>query len=991
MMRNIYLYKCFACIKSIKKAFAFFVYICCCSFTSIAQCPPNIDFEQGNFTGWQCYSGSFFNTVVINPLPIPPTPGRHDLISAATVPAFDPWGNFPTLCPNGSGYSIRIGLQTTGNTADRVTYTFTIPPTQNNFSLIYNYAIVINNSGGHPPVIQPRLTISVRNLTNNTIDTCSSFDIAYSNANPLPGFQNAPSNPNVKFKPWAANSINLNGNAGNTIEISFTATGCGNSPSGSHFGYAYVDVNTQCSSSFVGAAYCPDDTTINVTAPFGYEFYKWWDITDPTVILANTQTINFTPPPPSGMTLRVALEPYDGYGCFDTLTVQLMDTLNVFANAGPDTLSCQNAPVPLGINSTPGFVYSWSPVAGLSNPNISNPVASPSVTTTYILTVRNFGGGCLTTDTVIVNAAVLDTALQVTGPLTGCITASNPTVLKVNPADSIQWYRNNIAIPGANDTIYNVVQTGTYHATVFSFIGCSLSTTGINITVNPFPAAGFTANFLNQCFNNHQFVFTNNSTIAFGTMQYNWDLGDGTTATTNNVTHSYLLPGTYIVKLLVTSDQGCADSISYTVNVYDSPVAGFNVNTNEQCTYNNQFIFTNTSTLAAGTMQYNWDLGDGNSTTSRDVTHIYALPGTYSVRLTVTTDKGCIEDSVFDVTVNPMPVVGFTEPIAQQCFGNNQFNFINNSTILTGTMQYAWTLGDGNTATTTDVTHSYAQPGVYPVKLIATSDKGCVDSSSVMTVKVFPYAKADFYVEPVCVNLRLPLTNKTINNTATPLNFYWDFGNGQTSSMITPVYSYPAAGTYTLSLTVNTNLCPQTLSVKQVQIVIDAPAIGIRYPEKDAVFNYDERLQARQIGSSVIWSPAISLSNRYSYSPYFRGINPQLYTIALKTLAGCVTVDTQFVKTYKKIEIYVPNAFTPGSNGLNDYLRPHLMGFVKVNYFRVYNRWGKLLFQMQSDKPGWDGRVKGQLYELQTVVWMIEAVDVDGKTHQRQGTTIILH
>ena len=559
------------------------------------------------------------------------------------------------------------------------------------------------------------------------------------------------------------------------------------------------------------------------------------------------------------------------------------------------------------------------------------------------------------------------------------------------PADSIQWYRNNIAIPGANDTIYNVVQTGTYHATVFSFIGCSLSTTSITITVNPFPSAGFTANSLNQCFNNHQFVLTNNSTIAFGTMLYNWDLGDGTTATTNNVTHSYLLPGTYIVKLLVTSDQGCADSISYTVNVYDSPVAGFNVNTNEQCTYNNRFIFTNTSTLAAGTMQYNWDLGDGNSTTSRDVTHIYALPGTYSVRLTVTTDKGCIEDSVFDVTVNPMPVVGFTEPNAQQCFINNQFNFINNSTILTGTMQYAWSLGDGTTAATTDVTHSYAQPGAYFVKLVATSDKGCVDSSSVMTVKVYPYAKANFYVEPVCVNLRLPLTNKTINNTATPLNFLWDFGNGQTSNMINPVYSYPAAGTYTLSLTVNTNLCPQTLSVKNVQIVIDAPVVGIRYPDKDAVFNYDERLQARQIGSSVIWSPAISLSNRYSYTPYFRGINPQLYAIALKTLAGCVTVDTQFVKTHKKIEIYVPNAFTPGSNGLNDYLRPHLMGFVKVNYFRVYNRWGKLLFQMQNDRPGWDGRVKGQLYELQTVVWMIEAVDVDGKTHQRQGTTVLLH
>ena len=150
------------------------------------------------------------------------------------------------------------------------------------------------------------------------------------------------------------------------------------------------------------------------------------------------------------------------------------------------------------------------------------------------------------------------------------------------------------------------------------------------------------------------------------------------------------------------------------------------------------------------------------------------------------------------------------------------------------------------------------------------------------------------------------------------------------------------------------------------------------------------QLQARQIGNTVLWTPATSLSNRFSYIPTFRGLNPQLYTIQLKTASGCVTVDTQFVKTRKKIEIYVPNAFTPGSNGLNDYLRPVLMGFVKVNYFRVYNRWGKMLFQMQSDQPGWDGKVNGQFVDPQTYVWMIEAVDVDGIVHKKQGTTVLI-
>lgn len=959
------------------------------SKTTYAQCPPNIDFEQGDYRNWALFSGSF-NGTVFNELPATPIAGRHDIITAATVPALDPWGNFPKLCPNGSGYSVRMGLESTGTNTDRATYTFTIPAGQNSFSLIYNYAIVINNTGGHPANIQPRLIVTVKNITDNTTDTCASFDIAYSNANPLPGFQDAPSNPNIKFKPWAANSIDLNGNAGKTIEISFTATGCG-AGGGTHFGYAYVDINSQCQSSFIGAAYCPDDTSINVTAPFGYQFYQWWDPTF-TINYGSTQTINFTPPPPSGLTLKVILTPYDGYGCIDTLTVTLTDTLNVFANAGPDRISCERAPIQLGVLPTPGFIYSWSPVTNLSNPNISNPIATPSVTTTYVLTAKNFGGGCLTTDTVTIKAAVLDTTVNVSGPLIGCITPANPTILKVGRgvSDSIQWYRNNIAIPGANDTVYNVVQTGAYHVTLFSFQGCNLSSTAIDIFVNPTPVVDFGTNALIQCFNGHQFNFTNNSTIAFGTMNYDWNMGDGSPVlTTRDVSYSYADTGTYIVRLIVTSDQGCIDSVSYTVKVYESPFAAFDANTRGICQKINDFIFTNNSTLGVGTMTWLWDFGDGNTDTTRIGRHYYRDPGTYTVRLTATTEKGCPNDSAFTVTVFPEPQVGFNAPNAQQCFGNNQFNFNNTSTVLTGTMQYNWYLGDGASTTTRDVTYSYAQAGDYMVKMVATTDSGCVDSTA-KNIKIFKYAIADFKVEPVCVNQRLALFNQTVNTSPSVLTWLWEFGNGATSTLQNPVYSYPAAGNYPVKLTVSNIHCPQTLSVKQLNVTIDQPLPGIRYPDVEAVMNFPEQLQARQIANSVLWIPSVNLDFSNSYRPSFKGLTSQLYQVQLKTNTGCITVDTQFVQIKKKIQIYVPTAFTPGGNGLNEFLYPVLMGFKTLNYFRVYDRWGKVLFQTKTERPGWDGRLKGEGVSTQTVVWMVEAVDVDGVVHRKQGTTIIL-
>ncbi len=983
-MKKFYYFNNYSGIKKNIQAFTIFLFFCVLSFKTTAQCPPNIDFEEGTFNNWQCWTGNLVSPSQYTIFPSPPVVNRHEIIPAIPGGSVDPWGFFPINCPNGSGYSIKLGNDQGGGQLDGVSYSFTIPTTQNQFNLIYNYAAVLQDGqANHDSTNQPRLLIRVRNVTDDSIITCSSFPFIVGSVS---GFLPSPLNPTVLYKDWAANSISLDGMAGKTIEIFFITTDCGFT---AHFGYAYIDVNTECSSAFTGATYCPDDTSITVTAPFGYMGYRWWNINDPSTILGTSQTITFNPPPAPGTILEVEVTPFAGYGCIDIYRAYLWDTLTVISNAGPDRLSCQNAPVQLGIAGNTAWTYSWSPVTGLSDPNISNPIATPSVTTTYVLSVTNSGGGCLTTDSVEVKAAVLDNSIVRTGLTVYCLGDPQAAVLTVQPADSIQWYLNGVAIPGANGTQYNVVQTGTYHATVFSFQGCNLTTADEMITVHAQPVSGFTVNNTEQCFNSHQFDFTNTSTISSGTITYNWDLGDGNTSTAPNVTHTYAQFGTYVVRLIVTSDNGCQDSTLFTVIVNESPKAGFTINTTEQCFKGNEFIFTNTSSISTNELLYRWDMGDGTIVSSQDVIYSYTQPGTYRVNLFVMGNLNCTDTISYDVFVNPEPVAGFTINSAHQCNTNNQFVFTNSSTIQWGTLQYMWYLGDGTTATTRDVTHSYAGPGDYTVKMVTISDKGCTDSIS-FNVKVLPFAVADFYVEPTCINLRLPITNKTLNTSGTPLNFLWEFGNGQTSSQVNPVYSYPAPGTYTIKLSVNSNLCPQTISVKQLDVVIDAPLPGITYPVKMAVMSFREQLQARPIGNSVLWMPSTNLDNAMIYNPVFKGLTDQLYTIKLKTVTGCVTIDTQLVKARRKIEIYVPTSFTPNGDGLNDYLFPSVMGIVSINSFRVYNRWGKLLYQMQSDRPGWNGRINGQIQEMQTVVWMIEAVDVDGVIQKRQGTSILL-
>lgn len=962
-----------------------------------AQCPPNIDFELGDFTGWKCYTQNDFAGVAsLNLLPTAPLAGRHIMLSNPPGNGNDPYGNFPQNCPNGSGHSVRVGAsQSGGHTADRISYTFTIPAGQNDYNLIYHYAIVLNDAS-HPADQQPRLQIEIKNITDGTPLPCPMAPFVATSS--LPGFQTSALTANgqpVRYKPWSAASLKLNNLAGKTIEVSFTTTGCGLYPNGTHFGYAYIDINSTCSSAFTGATFCPDDTSVTITGPYGYASYQWFNH-DYTQLMGTTQTITLNPPPLSGDSLFCEITPYNGYGCKDTLIAHLWDTLTVHAYAGKDTSVCPNNPVQLGGPPEPGLVYHWLPVTGLSDPDISNPVATAGDTTQYVLYVQHNGGGCLTMDTVNINVPKLADTLILIGDSTYCIATGDSTILQVirADADSIQWYKNGAAIPGATQTSLRVTQSGVYHATVFnsSGSGCSLTTRDIQVDIYPSPAADFAIDDSTQCLNGNVFNFHNNSTISSGALQYFWDFGDGNTATTQDATHTYAQAGTYTVKLLAGAAGGCSDSLTHTVYVYPDPSVGFTVNNRTQCFAGNQFVFQNNTSISAGNLLYTWDMGNSVSFITRDITYNYPVPGTYNVILhTAGSLGGCAADSTMSITVNPSPVASSDINASTQCLPNNQFVFTNKSTVYAGTLKYNWDFGDGTTDTVQHPVHTYQQAGTYLVKLKATAVSGGCTNDTSFYVTVNEVAYADFSVSPVCVNVRVPVINRTRELPGTATYYYWDFGDGTVSTDKTPRYAYPLPGHYDIKLKVSSSQCPTDFTSKTWGVLIDAPATGITYPVKEAITYYPEKLQARSIGNNVLWMPPASLSSSTSYTPVFNGGSDQVYTIQLRTPTGCITVDTQYVHTRKNIKIYVPTAFTPGNgDGLNDYLRPILMSFTKLNYFRIYDRWGKLLFEMNDKGQGWDGRISGSLIEPQTVIWVLEATDQDGEVHKEKGSTVIL-
>lgn len=634
---------------------AFCLVFCSASFSVIAQCPVNIDFESGTFAGWTCLTGSVKDTNGLNIMDLQvqpgPVPGQHTILSDYPGDGLDEYGGFPKNCPNGSGHSIKLGNDQAGGYAEGIFYQFIVPPTSNKFTLTYNYAVVFEDPG-HASEEQPRLEIEIRNLTDDEVLDCFSF--AFVADNSLPGFQISPLRPNhtpILYKDWTTNTVYLNGYQGKNIGLYMRTADC---TYAIHFGYAYLDVSSKCDNSYAGETFCAGDTMVEVNAPHGYQQYTWYDNSF-SQVLGNNQLLHLEPVPPSGSTLYVELLPYPGYGCRDTLEVNLQDTLRASADAGPDHSSCNANPVQLGTAPTNGIRYQWTPAAGLNNSSLSNPIAQPSTDTRYILNIQSVGGGCRGTDTVNVVVRNIDNRLNIMGDSLYCFGSGPPPVLQVQPVHAVQWLKDSLLIPGANELTLQVTSTGNYSALLFS------------------------------------------------------------------------------------------------------------------------------------------------------------------------------------------------------------------------------------------------------------------------------------------------------------------------------------------------DVCSDPVATRSVLFVVDTPRQGISYPVQDIAYNFPVQLQSRNFGGTAHWQPNNNLDDPNSHTPYFRGYNGEEYTISISNTAGCITVDTQIVKTHKEIAIYVPGAFVPANAGPNSSLRPLLLGFERLKYFRVFDRWGKLLYETKRDYPGWDGKVNNQPLETQTVVWMLEAVDIDGKTHTRRGTTLLLH
>lgn len=202
----------------------------------------------------------------------------------------------------------------------------------------------------------------------------------------------------------------------------------------------------------------------------------------------------------------------------------------------------------------------------------------------------------------------------------------------------------------------------------------------------------------------------------------------------------------------------------------------------------------------------------------------------------------------------------------------------------------------------------------------------------------------------------------------------------------------PGNMTYSLHV-IDANGC-NSLQKDEVVITVTRQAIVDAGRDTVLAVGLPLNLNANDInGAGFIqyeWLPYYGLNNPLISTPVTILDKDITYTVTARTALGCVATDQIKIKVYKGPEIYVPNAFTPNRDSRNDVLKAIPVGIRNFSYFRVYDRWGALIFSTTDPAIGWDGRIKGVEQSTATYVWMAEGIDYTGKVVKRKGTVIIV-
>jgi gliding motility-associated-like protein len=641
----------------------------------------------------------------------------------------------------------------------------------------------------------------------------------------------------------------------------------------------------------------------------------------------------------------------------DTITINAIPPLaGTATSANPSCQGAANGTATVVPGTTSGAPFEFSMDGGNTWQN--NSLFSNLSAGTYNFMFRN-NVGCVSPPipVTIAPGTPLSGTVAVTNALCNGSTTGTATVT-VSNAGGFEYSLDNTIYQSSN--VFSGLAAGTYTAYFREPSGCNGSQS-FTITEPPALTASFTVQPV-KC--NGQTNGQINLTAGGGTAPYQYSV-DGTTYQASPVFN--VAAGIYTC--YVKDQKDCITTMAVTVSE-PLPISATFTMTNASC--NGGADGTLTINASGGTGNFQYSLS-GNYQAS-NVFNV--APGTYAITVrdanqcTFTLNNLTVGLNN-DLLVNPMPDPA---PICQGSGLTLQPQ--------TNAIQFSWSPATGLSAA--NIKNPVASPSVT-TEYILTARLGICTAYDTVTVSIMP----------------APVPNAGLNGNICYGQSYTLSGSGGVSYSWMPSSAFSTSNTaqnpevspsqttqYSLSV-VDANGC-SSLQPASVTVYVTPPIVVIATRDTVVAKGDQVQLNASSAATDYAWSPSIGLNDPFISDPVATVTNDITYLVTATTSAGCKGEAYVKLTVFDGPEIYVPGAFTPNNDGKNDIFRPFPVGIKRLNYFRVFNRWGELIYSTSTFHQGWDGTIRGLKQSTGSYIWMVEGVTKDDKIIRKKGSVVLI-
>lgn len=602
----------------------------------------------------------------------------------------------------------------------------------------------------------------------------------------------------------------------------------------------------------------------------------------------------------------------------------------------------------------------------------------------YYVTLHDPVSGCERNDSIDVSRRS-NPSLMVEQPAAVCAPASVDLTLPGltsgnEPGLSFDYYTN----PGLTDRVPDpskITDSGRYYIVARSIEGCRSIASEVLVNIRSSISAAFEPVVQFGC-TNKSVQFRNTTPVPAG-LQFHWDFGTGNPADSSNLAEPnfrFANPGKFPVKMEASASGGCYSSVIDTITVFATP--SFRLLGPVEACVNSPVSFTVSGQYSENT-HFDWDFRNGQTANGESPAGIsYKTPGNYLIQATGI--KETCADTVFQpITINPAPEIGLNGANYSICLGNS----INLPA--SGGQYYQWE--PSNALNNPTLQNPEAKPvdnTLYRVKV--TTIQGCVGIDSLNITVNKPISLALPPDQEICTGAQITLNASGANR------YLWS----PASSLKDPNTSSPVCQAITTTTYQVIGFGPGECFTDTGYLTVTVNQLPSVYAGPDTTLQPGDRITIQPVSSPdvirYLWSPAAGLSCTDCQAPIAAPLTGTDYTVTVQNAAGCEASDRILISLdCSARNVYIPSAFSPNHDGINDVFYPMGKGIQKIRSISVFNRWGVIVFQrkdFQINDPnaGWNGTLNGQELPTQGFVYVISMVCETGQIIELRGNLLLL-